>query len=93
MSQAGVFRVGGVLVGTSAFRMYEGELGIRYDFDQMAQTGDIDIASFERLSLAIEDVVPPCPSSGILGLRSPTTHLQNDPSCHADTFLQFPSHV
>lgn len=58
-SSAGVFRLGGVIVGTHAFRLYEGELGIRYGFDQMAQTGDIDIASFERLSLAIEDVVSP----------------------------------
>lgn len=59
LSNAGVFRLGGVIVGTHAFRLYEGELGVRYGFDQMAQTGDIDIASFERLSLAIEDVVSP----------------------------------
>ena len=49
-AQAGVFRLGGTLVGTQAFRLYEGELGLRYEFDQTAQTDDIDIASFERLS-------------------------------------------
>lgn len=57
MANAGVFRLGGTIVGTHAFRLYEGELGIRYAFDQMAQTGDIDIASFEALSLALDDTV------------------------------------
>ena len=57
MQKAGVFRLGGTIVGTQAFRLYEGELGVRYAFDQSAQTNDIDIASFERLSLAIADVV------------------------------------
>ncbi|WBX84431.1 GSU2403 family nucleotidyltransferase fold protein [Sphingosinicella microcystinivorans] len=59
MSKAGVFRLGGVLVGTTAFRFYEGELGLRLSFDQTTRTQDIDIASFERLSLAISDTVEP----------------------------------
>lgn len=57
LASAGVFRLGGTLVGTQAFRLYEGELGVRFTLDQAAQTNDIDIASFERLSLALEDVV------------------------------------
>lgn len=57
LQKAGVFRLGGTIVGTQAFRLYEGELGIRYPFDQAAQTNDLDIASFERLSLALDDVV------------------------------------
>jgi hypothetical protein len=57
MQRAGVFRLGGTIVGTLAFRLYEGELGVRYAFDQAAQTNDIDIASFHRLSLALEDAV------------------------------------
>ncbi len=56
---AGVFRLGGTVVGTHAFRLYEGELGVRFVFDQSAMTGDIDIASFEHLSLALEDAVAP----------------------------------
>ena len=59
MASAGVFRLGGTVVGTHAFRLYEGELGLRYRVDQAAQTNDIDIASFEKLSLALEDVVSP----------------------------------
>ena len=59
LAGAGVFRLGGTLVGTHAFRLYEGVLGVRYRFDQMAQTGDIDIASFEQLSLALDDIVSP----------------------------------
>ncbi|RCK45270.1 hypothetical protein TH25_18215 [Thalassospira profundimaris] len=57
MARVGVFRLGGVLVGTNAFRLYEGELGIRLTTDDLAQTMDVDIASFERLSVAIDDQV------------------------------------
>ncbi len=57
MTRVGVFRLGGVLVGTNAFRLYEGELGIRLGADDVAMTMDVDIASFERLSLAIGDHV------------------------------------
>jgi hypothetical protein len=59
MTRAGVFRLGGTIVGTHAFRLYEGELGLRFHFDQLAQTDDIDIASFEKLSLALEDTTSP----------------------------------
>lgn len=57
MARAGVFRLGGTLVGTQAFRLYEGELGVRISFDRSAITDDIDIASFERLSVALGDQV------------------------------------
>lgn len=57
MARAGVFRLGGTLVGTQAFRLYEGELGVRIGLDQSAVTDDIDVASFERLSVALEDSV------------------------------------
>ncbi|SDO13462.1 hypothetical protein SAMN05216196_103503 [Lutimaribacter pacificus] len=57
MARVGVFRLGGTLVGTQAFRCYEGELGIRIGFDRAAMTDDIDIASFGRLSLALGDNV------------------------------------
>lgn len=59
LAGAGVFRLGGTVVGTHAFRLYEGELGLRLGLDQVAQTDDIDIASFERLSLALEDAASP----------------------------------
>jgi len=59
MSRAGVFRLGGTVVGTQAFRHYEGVLGVRISADAAAQTNDIDIASFERLSLALADQVDP----------------------------------
>lgn len=59
LSKVGVFRLGGTLVGTHAFRAYEGELGIRLKLDQLAVTNDIDIASFEKLSLAIGETAFP----------------------------------
>lgn len=57
MARAGVFRLGGTLIGTQAFRCYEGELGLRIGLDQAAMTDDVDIASFERLSIALQDHV------------------------------------
>ena len=57
MARIGVFRLGGTVVGTMAFRLYEGDLGVRIGTSLLAQTGDIDIASFERLSLALNDTV------------------------------------
>lgn len=59
LARTGVFRLGGTMVGTNAFRLYEGELGLRLSLDQSAMTSDIDIASFEKLSLALDDVVEP----------------------------------
>jgi len=59
LSRVGVFRLGGTLVGTNAFRAYEGELGIRLKLDELAVTDDIDIASFEKLSLAIGETAFP----------------------------------
>lgn len=55
MAAAGTFRLGGTIVGTNAFRLYEGELGIRLPLGGMANTGDIDIAQFEKLSVALQD--------------------------------------
>lgn len=60
MAPAGTFRLGGTLVGTNAFRLYEGELGVRLPLGGMANTGDIDIAQFEKLSVALQDQVDPC---------------------------------
>jgi len=59
MADAGTFRLGGTIVGMNAFRLYEGELGIRLPMGGMANTGDIDIAQFEKLSLALQDRVDP----------------------------------
>lgn len=59
MAATGTFRLGGTIVGTNAFRLYEGELGLRLPLGGMANTGDIDIAQFEKLSLALQDQVDP----------------------------------
>ncbi|UUP18364.1 nucleotidyltransferase family protein [Nitratireductor thuwali] len=61
-SRAGVFRLGGTLVGTSAYSFYQGDLGVRMDYEELAQTGDIDFASFERLSVVLEDKVEENPA-------------------------------
>lgn len=66
MAASGVFRLGGTIVGTHAFRLYEGELGVRFDMDMTAHTDDIDIASFSRLSLVLEDTASP-PLENVFG--------------------------
>lgn len=72
MADAGTFQLGGTIVGTNAFRLYEGELGIRLPLGGMANTGDIDIAPFEKLSVALEDHVNP-------GLAETFSALKFDP--------------
>jgi hypothetical protein len=66
LAGSGVFRLGGTVIGTVAFRLYEGELGWRIPFDEATQTNDMDIASFERLSLALADTVSE-PLNKVLG--------------------------
>ena len=78
MARAGVFRLGGTIVGTHAFRHYEGVLGVRIGADQAAQTNDIDIASFERLSLAVQDQVDPAMSDVFSGLEFEPVPSVND---------------
>ena len=67
MATAGTFRLGGTIVGTNAFRLYEGELGIRLPLGGMANTGDIDIAQFEKLSVALAGSGRPWPGRDLLG--------------------------
>jgi len=61
LTNSGVFRLGGTLVGTHAFRHYDLELGVHLaeGTGWAAQTDDIDIASFEHLSMAIGDTADP----------------------------------
>ncbi|MCA0043330.1 nucleotidyltransferase family protein [Celeribacter litoreus] len=68
-ARAGVFRLGGTLIGTGAYGLYQGELGVRFDSEELAQTGDIDFASFERLSVALGDQVEEAPDTILQALK------------------------
>lgn len=68
-ARAGLFRLGGTLIGTAAYALYQGELGVRFDTDELAQTGDIDFASFERLSVALGDQVEEAPGEILPALK------------------------
>lgn len=57
LAEAGIFRVRGVLVGTVAFQTYSAMLGVRLPLAAV-QTGDVDIAQFKNVSVAVEDEVP-----------------------------------
>ncbi|EAQ24711.1 nucleotidyltransferase family protein [Roseovarius sp. 217] len=59
MAKVGTFRLGGTLIGTNAFRLMEGDLGTTLPLGSVANTGDVDIAQFERLSVALQDTVEP----------------------------------
>lgn len=58
LAKAGVFRLRGVLVGTVAFQTYPAMLGVRLSAAGL-QTGDVDIAQFKNVSVAVEDSTPP----------------------------------
>lgn len=77
-ARAGVFRLGGTLVGTAAYALYQGELGVRFSSDDLAQTGDIDFASFARLSMALGDRVEENPGDILKTLKfDPVPGLQD----------------
>lgn len=52
LAEAGVFRTGGVLVGTLAFGCYANLFGVRFE-QQSLRTADIDIAHDPRIALAV----------------------------------------
>ena len=58
LAKAGVFRLRGVLVGTVAYQTYSAILGQKLP-SAILQTGDIDIAQFGNVSVAVEDKTPP----------------------------------
>ena len=58
LAKAGVFRLRGVLVGTVAYQTYPAMLGVRLPISAL-QTGDVDIAQFKNVSVAVEDRTPP----------------------------------
>ena len=58
LAKAGVFRLRGVLVGTVAYQTYSGMLGCRLPAASL-QTGDVDIAQFKNVSVAVGDKTPP----------------------------------
>lgn len=56
LAEAGVFRLRGVLVGTLAYQAYAGLLGRRLGGSNL-QTGDLDLAQFQSVSVAVEDAL------------------------------------
>lgn len=58
MSNAGLFRLRAILVGTIAFQTYAGVLGVRLPSSSM-QTGDADFAQDYAVSAEVNDSLPP----------------------------------
>jgi hypothetical protein len=58
LAKAGVFRLRGVLVGTVAYQTYSAMLGVKLPM-QAIRTGDVDIAQFRNVSVAVDDETPP----------------------------------
>lgn len=57
LAAAGVFRLRGVLVGTVAYQTYSALLGTRLP-SAVLQTGDVDVAQFGNVSVAIGEEAP-----------------------------------
>src|ERR1700687_1295172 len=58
LGDAGFCRLRGVLVGTVAYQTYSAMLGVKLPI-ALIQTGDVDIAQFKNVSVAIKDRTPP----------------------------------
>jgi len=58
LAEAGVFRLGGVLVGTQAFSAYGNLLGVRFD-KQALRTQDVDIAQDLAIGIALSRETSP----------------------------------
>ena len=58
LARAGVFRLRGVLVGTVAYQTYSPMLGSKLP-SSILQTGDVDIAQFKNVSVAVNDQTAP----------------------------------
>ena len=58
LAKAGVFRLRGILVGTVAYQTYAPMLGKQLPHS-ILQTGDVDIAQFKNVSVAVGDQTPP----------------------------------
>lgn len=56
--KAGAFRLRACLVGTVAYQTYGTVLGYRFGGASLV-TGDIDLAQFHAISVAVEDTIPP----------------------------------
>ncbi|HQZ12501.1 MAG TPA: GSU2403 family nucleotidyltransferase fold protein [Devosia sp.] len=69
LAQAGLFRLRGVLVGTAAYQVYSGYLGVRLPSAAM-QTGDTDLAQSHALSSSVGDTIPDM--LGVLKAVDPT---------------------
>lgn len=58
LADSGVFRMGGVLVGTQAFRVYGNLLGVRFE-GQSLRTQDVDLAQDRAISIALSQETGP----------------------------------
>lgn len=56
LAEAGVFRLGGVVVGTVAFQTYAGMLGVRLGAT-LGQTEDLDIGQSHSIAVAVHDKI------------------------------------
>jgi len=65
LAEAGVFRLGGVLVGTQAFTAYGNLLGVRFDAAS-ARTEYIDIAQERGIAVALDPAAVPADIEAVL---------------------------
>jgi len=60
LAKAGIFRLRCVLIGTVAYQSYPAMLGVKLP-SLLLQTGDVDIAQFANVSIAVADKTLPMP--------------------------------
>lgn len=84
LSKAGLFRLRGVLVGTVAYQTYSAMLGAKLPI-AVLQTGDVDIAQFGDVSVAVEDKMPPI----LEVLRKVDSTFREVPTIHANQVTSY----
>ncbi len=84
LAQAGVFRLRGILVGTVAYQTYSAMLGQKLHVSIM-QTGDVDIAQFKNISVAVNDQTSPV----LDVLRQADKTFRPVPTIHGDQITSY----
>jgi len=84
LARAGVFRLGGVLVGTVAYQAYSAMLGALLP-RRSVQTTDVDIAQFKNIAIVAEERLPP-----IIGVLKQVDRTFRDvPSLHGPRAVSY----
>lgn len=80
-ARAGVFRRGGMVLGSAAFALYHAELGVDLDSDLLSQGEGRDLSHSQQVSIALGAEVEQDPGDGLKMLSFDPDPSSLDPPC------------